>query len=180
MARNRPDDLVEVLRQVELGELFSLDLGVAVLVGAAGGWLGAEHFDVASAAAGTAANLIGVVVGTVVAALAIISAFMGPELLRKLELLDRDPVYYLGPFLITAVLGVAAAFATIALAATPLTADDWVHVTVAAAAGFFTAWTLGSLLHSLSTLVQFVRYQAEAAQVTEEDVAAFKRRREVG
>ncbi len=75
---------------------------------------------------------------------------------------------YLAPFIFTAVLGVLASLALLALGLTATTALPAWRGTIGATAGLLTVWTLASLLPALDTLVQFISLKSEAAALPEE------------
>lgn len=114
-----------------------------------------------------AATLVGVVIGAVIAAAAILGAFLDQEFLRKLKRIERDPVYYFAPFLFTAFLGVVGEI--LLLVILPLeTAPTWLLATLAGFGGQAIGWTLGSLIYDLDMLVQFLQLQTAAADVEDE------------
>jgi hypothetical protein len=102
------------------------------------------------------AGLVGVVIGAVLAGVAVQAAFMDGAFLRKVARIGRTPVYYLAPFLFTATLGVLASLSVTVLAFTSLTAEAWFRGAAAGTVGFTAVYTLASLLHGLDTLVQFI------------------------
>lgn len=170
-----PAPRVERLRDAfdfRLSELLGLDLLAGVVGGAAGACAG--YFAPASLAvgAGAAATLVGVTIGATVAGVALLGSFLDQEFLRKLRLIDADPVRPMTPFLFTAALGVVAALFLLCLAFLPETAPRPVLPVAAGLAGFAAFWCLASLLPALDTLVQFVRLRDDAASVPDHVVAA--------
>lgn len=169
-----PAQRVEHLRDAfdfRLSELVGLDL----LAGAAGGAAGAcaGYFAPGSlaAGAGAAATLVGVTIGATVAGVALLGSFLDQEFLRKLRLIDADPVRPMTPFLFTAALGVVAALLLLCLAFLPGTAPRPVLPVAAGLAGFASFWCLASLIPALDTLVQFVRLRDDAASLPDHVVA---------
>jgi xanthosine utilization system XapX-like protein len=82
-----------------------------------------------------------------------------------LKRINREPVRYLGPFLFTAVLGVASMFGLIAVSALPPAPPEWLLASLMGITGTLVGWTLASLIPDLSMLVQFVHLQEAAAEV---------------
>lgn len=149
-------------------EFFSIDL-LAAVGGAVGGVLLALHHPaLVTTALPTLAGLVGVIIGAVLAGVAIQSAFMDERFLAKVNRIDRDPVRYMAPFLFTAVLGVVAALALTFLALTTSTAPGWWRGLIGGVAGFFSLYALVSLIPGLDTLVQFIGLKAEAAKIEDE------------
>lgn len=149
-------------------EFLKIDLLAGLLGGAGGALLGTLRPELLSSGLPTLAGLVGVVIGAVLAGAAIQSAFMDEKFLAKVHRIGRDPVTYLAPFLFTAVLGVFAALAVTALAFTSITAPGWWLGTISGVAGFFSVYTVVSLIPGLDTLVQFIGLKSLAAQVPDE------------
>jgi hypothetical protein len=116
-----------------------------------------------------AAGLLGVIVGAVIAGVAILTAFMDQAFLRKLAAIDRNPVRYLGPFLFTAVLGVFAMIFLIALSTMSSRSPGVLLAIFGLVAGFLTIWTIASLLPCLSMLVEFMGLKTDALGVPDEE-----------
>lgn len=114
-----------------------------------------------------AATLVGVVIGAVIAATAILGAFLDQEFLRKLKSVGKDPAYYVAPFLFTAFLGVIGEI--LLLIVLPLSsATTWLPATLVGAAGVAIGWALGSLIYDLDMLDQFLHLQSAAADGDDE------------
>lgn len=149
-------------------EFLKIDL-LAGLLGAAGGaLLGSLRPQLLPTGLPVLAGLVGVIIGAVLAGAAIQSAFMDEKFLAKVHRIGRNPVTYLAPFLFTAVLGVCAALAVTVLAFTSVTAPTWWVGTISGTAGFFSLYTVVSLIPGLDTLVQFIGLKSLAAQVPDE------------
>lgn len=86
---------------------------------ASGGWLGSTTSGEVKEAIAVAAALVGVVVGAVVAGMAIQTAGFDRSFLRELAAINRDPAHYLSPFLATAVIDISALLMLLAWAAVP-------------------------------------------------------------
>lgn len=115
-----------------------------------------------------ASQVMGVVLGAVVAGVSIQAAFFDQEFLRKIRAINRDPVSYLAPFLFTAVLGVIAMLGMLVLATlTPATKPP-VLATIGGLTGFLTVWALASVLPCMATLVQFIGLKMDALDVPDD------------
>ncbi|MFI6457980.1 hypothetical protein ACIBF6_41310 [Streptosporangium amethystogenes] len=115
-----------------------------------------------------AASLVGVIIGTVLAGVAVQAAFMDQSFLRKLRAIGRDPVYYLAPFLFTGVTGVIGMLTLLVLSAMSANTHIVVLAPFGSVAGFFTVWSLASILQCLAMLVQFVGLKMDAADVPDD------------
>lgn len=170
MVKNSPETLWEALDTLRPSEVFRLDLLLASAGGGGALWLALAMPDQISAVMPVAAAFVGIVVGAVVASVALVAAFMDRGFLRKLQLINRDPIRYLTPLLATALLGILAAMSLLLISATPPSAPAVWRGAIAFVTGLFVFWTLTSLVSNLSLLVGFVRLQEIAARVTNEDV----------
>jgi hypothetical protein len=163
-----------------LSELLGFDL-VFGLIGAGGGtYLALQHAEGLAAPVAAAAGLVGVVLGAVVAATAIVTAFMDQGFLRRLALLPagrNEPSYYLAPFLFTGVLGVAGGLSLLVLISLTPTSHAWARGVVGAGSGFFTVYTIASLMPALDAIVQLTSLRHEAAQVSDDAVERLRTRR---
>jgi cytochrome bd-type quinol oxidase subunit 2 len=162
------DSLLSVLLDFKLSQILGLDLLLGIGGAGGAGYLALNHPESLRDAASASAQIVGVIVGLSLAGVAIQAAFFDQAFLRKSRSIGADPIRYLAPMLFTTTLGVLAALATIVVIAVPSTAPDWLLATSAGIAGFLVFWTLGSLLHNLTTLVSFVRLQADAADVSDD------------
>lgn len=133
-------------------------------------WLGVVHPNALSAAVGTAAALVGVVVGVVIATATIVVAFLNPVFLRKMRAIDEDPVEYLAPYLLSGVLGTVGSIACVVLATLPATAPTWLVAFMGGTSGFLVLYALASMIPNLTNLVRFIRLQADAAEVPDDMV----------
>lgn len=170
------------VRAVTVGDLLKIDIALGVLGAAAGFYVTIEHPAAIGRVIPVLTGLVGVVIGAVIAGLALLSAFMDQKFLRTLSLIDESPRRPMRPFLFTVVLGVIAAFFLVVLAAFDADATSaWLLAPLTALSFGSAAWTLGSLLPALDVLVQFVAVQETAAQIDEESLIrllAEKARRE--
>lgn len=161
-----PKSLGEAL-DFKVSQLLQVDLvvGVGGAVGAA--WLAAKDPALLKEMLPLAIGLVGVVIGAVVAGVAVLAAFLDQPFLRKLRAINKEPVRYLRPFLFTATLGVVASLACLLLL--PLvSATLWVRLPIAVIAGLSAFWTIASVVPDLHMLVQFVGLQFDATDVPDD------------
>jgi hypothetical protein len=175
-AKPPPQNLWQAFDSLRPSEILRADLFIGLGVGFLGAWTASIDREAFDGALSMAAEMVGVVVGTVIAGTAVIAAFLSSTFLRKLQLINREPVRYLTPFLFTAALGVAAMFAVLGAGAIPASAPEWLFVVLAFVASWLVAWTLASLVPDLNTLVQFVRLQEAAGAVPDDEVADIRAR----
>ncbi|GGB81337.1 hypothetical protein GCM10011314_21180 [Knoellia flava] len=153
---------------LKLSEILQFDLWVGVAGGA-----GAVAAALVAPSAllntlGVASQVMGIVVGAVIAGVSIQAAFFDQAFLRKLRAISRDPVSYLAPFLFTAVLGVAAMIGMLVLSALTPTTIPAVLATIGGITGLLTVWALASILPCLATLVQFIGLKVAALDVPDD------------
>jgi hypothetical protein len=115
-----------------------------------------------------AAGLTGVIIGAVIASVAVQTAFMDQTFLRKLRAINREPVRYLAPFLFTAVISVFAMLGLIVLSTLSSKSALALLSVVGGLVGLFLIWGITSLLYCLDTLVQFVGLKMDAADVSDD------------
>jgi hypothetical protein len=152
----------------KLSEVLRLDLGVGVVFGTAALVLSFTYPDAVVRAAPGAIGVVGVIVGAVIAGISFQAAFMDQTFLRKLRAIEYEPVYFLAPFLFTAVLGVASMLLLIMLSAvSPKAPEPWIAL-VGTPTALLTAWTIASLIPGLATLVQFVGLKMDALDVPDD------------
>lgn len=161
---------------MRLGEVLQLDFWLGILGGAGFFALGyfapARFFGVVAATT----ELVGVVLGAVLAAVAVLVAFYDQPFLRKLRRIGRDPVRYLGPFLFTLVTGVIAMLGLLVLAALDKSDPRLLLGGIGLVVGFFAVWTLASLLPLMATLVQFINLKVDALDVPDDvDIPATRK-----
>ncbi len=125
-----------------------------------------------------AAGLVGVIIGTVVAGVAIQTAFMDQSFLRKLRAINRDPIRYLAPFLFTAVLAILAMAGLTILSTFSVKSPAAILATISGLVGLFSIWAIISLLYCLTTLVQFMGLKVDALDVPD-DPAEIEAAREI-
>ncbi|WP_434743437.1 hypothetical protein [Micromonospora sp. SH-82] len=153
-----------------LSELLRADFGTGAAFGVAALILSFSHPDAVLRAAPGAIGVVGVIVGAVIAGISFQAAFMDQAFLRKLRAIQSEPVYYLAPFLFTAVLGVISMLALIVMSAVSPQAPETLIALISAPTTLLTTWTIASLIPGLSTLVQFVGLKMDALDVPD-DVA---------
>lgn len=172
MGRNRaaepPSSLTEALRRFTLDEILRLDLYVGILGGVGAGLLAFYAPDKLDGVIVVAASLVGVVIGAVLAGVAIMSAFLDQAFLRKLKAIGREPVRYIEPFLFTAWLGIMSAFSLLVFVALPNATPQWLFIALAGLSGLLSTWTLGSVVWDLDMLVQFLGLQVDAADIPDD------------
>ncbi|MGI5285135.1 hypothetical protein ACQEVF_17625 [Nonomuraea polychroma] len=152
----------------KLSEILQADFVVALLAGTGAVVLSLVSPEALLRAVPVAAGLVGVVIGAVLAGVAVQAAFMDQAFLRKLRAIGKDPNHYLAPFLFTGVTGVFGMLALLPLAT--MSKDTWPALLsiTAAVASFFTVWSLTSILHGLAMLVQFVGLKMDAVDVPDD------------
>ena len=149
-------------------EVLKYDLYIA-LAGLVGGVLAeVKSITALPLLIAVAAGLVGVIIGAVIAGVAVLAAFMDQSFLRKLKAINREPVRYLAPFIFTAVIGVIASLTILVVAAIPPDAPVWLRGTAGGLAGFFVTWTITSLLPDLKMLVDFVGLKMDATDVPDD------------
>ncbi|MEW2429103.1 hypothetical protein AB0877_13915 [Micromonospora sp. NPDC047644] len=152
----------------KLSEVLRVDLGVGVAFGIAALALSFSHPDAVLRAAPGAIGVVGVIVGAVIAGISFQAAFMDQAFLKKLRAIESEPVYYLAPFLFTAVLGVTSMLALIVMSAVSPKAPEALIALVSTPTALLTTWTIASLIPGLATLVQFVGLKMDALDVPDE------------
>ncbi|MER7586912.1 hypothetical protein ABTW72_05170 [Micromonospora sp. NPDC127501] len=152
----------------KLSELLRVDLAIGVLFGVAALALSFTYPDAVLRAAPGAIGVVGVIVGAVVAGISFQAAFMDQAFLRKIRAIGMDPVYFLAPFLFTAVLGVVAMLGLIVLAALSPKAPEVAIAVVSTPTALITTWSIASLVPGMATLVQFVGLKMDALDVPDE------------
>lgn len=161
---------------LKLSELLQADFFLGLLGGAGALTLALIAPDALLGGVAIAAGLVGVILGAVIAGVSIQAAFFDQAFLRKLRAIRKDPVYYLAPFLFTAVLGVAAMLGLLVLSVLSPATHPAVLGVVGGLTGFAVVWTIGSLLPSLATLVQFIGLKMDALDVPDDiDISPEKR-----
>ena len=115
-----------------------------------------------------AAGLVGVIIGSVIASVAVQTAFMDQSFLRKLRAINRKPVRYLAPFVFTAGISVFAMLGIIILSTLSDKSNVVLLGVVGSLTGLFTIWAIASLVYCLDTLVQFVGLKMDAVDVPDD------------
>jgi hypothetical protein len=171
--------VVEVMRKGLLGPLWKalhfepseiLRVDLFLGIAGAGGAVGMALVAPAALLRGVpvAAGLIGVIIGAVIASVAVQTAFMDQAFLRKLKAIRREPVRYLAPFLFTAVISIFAMLGLIVLSTLSDKSDLVLLSVVGGLTGLFLIWAVASLLYCLATLVQFVGLKMDAVDVPDD------------
>jgi hypothetical protein len=171
--------LWDALRQLSLGEVLQIDFWIGLAGGIGGLVLGLRYPTQLIEAVSVIAGVVGVVIGAVIAGVAIQSAFLDQSFLRKLRAIGKDPVDYLTPFLFTTVIGVFALLALLILSVVTPTANTAALATLGAIGGLFTCWAVASLLPGMATLIQFVGLRQDAIDVPDDiDIRPGRRRQQ--
>ncbi len=168
MIRRHDENLLSVLGRFRLHEVLRGDLAVGVLGGVGAAVLAQTRPILVTAMSAVAVGLIGVVIGAVLAAASLIVAFLDPGFLRKLRMIDEDPVDYLAPYLFTGVLATVGSLLAIALAATSPTAPTWWLVPLSGAVGLFGGWAIASIIPNFTNVIRFIRLQQDASAVPDD------------
>jgi hypothetical protein len=155
----------------KLSEVIRYDFFIGLAGGAAFLWLSLRHAAKLNDVLPLATGLIGVVIGAVLAGVAVLAAFLNQPFLRKLRAINREPTRYLRPFLFTAFLGVIAALLSMLVAGLPATAPVWLSATLGGLDGMAIAWTITSVIPGLGMLVEFVGLQFDASDVPDDFAA---------
>lgn len=172
--------LWDALRQLSLGEVLQIDFWIGLTGGVGGLVLGLKYPGQLIGAVSVTAGVVGVIIGAVIAGVAIQSAFLDQAFLRKLRAINKDPVEYLTPFLFTAVIGVFALLSLLVLSVVTKTANTAALATLGTIAGFFSCWAVASLLPGMATLVQFVGLRQDAIDVPDDIDIGREGRRQAG
>ncbi|GLY97652.1 hypothetical protein [Actinoplanes sp. NBRC 103695] len=159
----------------KISEMARVDLGVGVLFGAVALTLSFVNPEALLRSVAGAVQIVGVVVGAVIAGISFQAAFMDQSFLRKLRVIGSEPVYYLAPFLFTAVIGVLAMVGLIVLSALSPSSPKLLIAIVSTPVAILTMWTIVSLIPGLATLVQFVGLKMDALDVPDDGSAASPR-----
>ena len=153
---------------ITLSEILSYDLLLGVCGGAGGIYLAFHSPSSLHNVEGVAVGVVGVVIGTVVAGIAVIAAFLDTQFLRKIHQIGKRAERYVSPFAFTAAIGVISSLFLVFSIALPPHAPKWLMVTSAGASGLFTVWTLASFIPLLSNLMDFVGLKGDAAEVPDD------------
>ncbi len=167
MTRAEPPGSLFQALNFRASDVLRFDLLIGLLGCGGGIWLALASPKTLARVLPLAATIVGIVIGAVLAGVAVLAAFLDQSFLRKLRAINREPVRYLSPFLFTATLGVLAALFVLAVVALPKSTPTWVLATGAGVTGLFTFWTIASVIPNLNTLVQFVGLQYDASDVPE-------------
>jgi len=144
-------------RQIWWGEyVFGL------LGGVGGGWVGYDRPTEVSQVVAITAALVGIVVGGVVAGMAILAAGLDTSFLVKLNSLGIKSERYLTPFLGTTAIGIVAIVVSASWVVLAGVNNSLTVTAFGAGSGALTLWALASLIPALGTLVQFVGLRQES------------------
>ncbi|GAA3516575.1 hypothetical protein FHR32_000303 [Streptosporangium album] len=163
----------------KLSEVLQLDFALGVLAGGAAVSMALVEPEALLRTVPVAAGLVGVILGAVLAGVAVQAAFMDQPFLRKLRAINRDPVHYLAPFLFTGVIGVFGMLGLVVLSAMSKDTNVAVLAVTGTVSGLFTVWSMASILHCLAMLVQFVGLKMDAIDLPD-DVEVPRRNSAIG
>lgn len=141
------------------------DFIIGLLFGGAAIWMAISSPERLERVVPWSIGLIGAVIGTVVAAAAILSAFLDQAFLKKLKRIESSPIPYFAPFIFTAFVCTMAALLLLVLGALPLSTPTWLRATTAGVTGIATGWGLASLLFALDALVGFLELRELAIEL---------------
>ncbi|MGW0839170.1 hypothetical protein ACWD26_03230 [Streptomyces sp. NPDC002787] len=132
---------------------------LAAVCGAAGGaWLGHDGDLPMDETLGVAVSMVGVIIGSVFAILAMITRACDNTFLRKARKAGILPITnYLWPFFTVIAMAVLSTVFLLVVAGVSEDAPTPLRMMAGAAAGFCVLWTLASLLPALGALVVFTR-----------------------
>ena len=148
--------------------VLGLDFIVGLLGAVGGVWIGIASPGSFEDTVSLAMEAIGIVIVSAVITGAVVAVIPDHTLLRKLRLMNREPVRLLAPFVFTAALGILAAIITLVLAAVRTSRQTWARVVFSGLSGLTVAWTLASVIPALKALVEFTRLKDAAAQLPDE------------
>jgi hypothetical protein len=142
---------------------------VSAVLGAAGGaWIGHDDDLPMEPVLGVAASMIGVIIGAVLASLAMITRACDTSFLRKASKAGILPITdYLWQFFTVIAMGILSIVSLLLVAAVSEEAPTELRVAAGALAGFFVLWTLTSLLPALGALIVFTRLIEKTAGIRE-------------
>jgi uncharacterized membrane protein len=167
MARNLLGHLWNAL-DFRLSEVLRADFFLGLAGGGGAAALAVVDPDALLRSVAVAGGLIGVIVGAVIAGIAVQTAFMDQAFLRKVRAIDSDPITYISPFLFTAVIAVFATVGVIGLSTLSAKSPVVLLAIVGGFTGFFSIWAIASLLYCLTTLVQFMGLKMDALNVSDD------------
>ena len=165
--REEIQNVTGLLLSVPLKKMLGLDLVVGLLL--AGGAFYLEVYEDGNYVADTlpaTANLVGVIVGLSLAAIAIQTAFLDLEYLRLAHVAGLDPVKTLRTAAWTVVLGVVASLLVIVRSALPDSSPEGLTLMIGTAAALFVGWAIASIPSTVTTLISSIRLRTSAATIT--------------
>jgi hypothetical protein len=155
------------------GEVLRWDAGVGLLGAVGGGLLmTSDRADIAVLVS-VASGFVGVVIGAAIAGAAVLAAFMDQPFLRKLGALGYTAGFFLAPLVFTAILGVVAALCLLLVLGLG-NAPHTVRLVPGILAGFFTVYSITSLLPAIANFTQFAETKSEAAKIPDDRIPPAK------
>lgn len=146
-------------------ELFTWDFFFGITTGIAGAYLSFIREEPNQGLNNALIGIVGVVLGAIIGAVAIVSAFMDSEFIRKIHAIDREPVFFLRPFIFTAALSTMSLILLVSTLFLPENAPRLITVPLTFLSTATAGWTLGAIFPLLGTLVAFLDLKSEAAKV---------------
>ncbi|MEU7472158.1 hypothetical protein AB0A94_27175 [Streptomyces sp. NPDC044984] len=140
----------------------------ATFGGAGGAWLGHDDDLPLDEVMGVAVSMVGVIIGSVFAILAMITRACDNSFLKKARKAGLLPVvHYLWPFFTIIAMGVLSILFLMVVAGISEDAPVALRMTAGAAAGFCVLWTLAGLLPALGALIVFTRLIEKTSGIQE-------------
>lgn len=140
----------------------------ATLGGAGGAWLGHDGDLPIEEALGVAVSMVGVIIGSVFAILAMITRACDNTFLRKARKARILPITnYLWPFFTVIAMGILSTICLLVVAGVPEDAPTPLRMLVGGMGGFFVLWTLASLPPALGVLIVFTRLVEKTSGISE-------------
>jgi hypothetical protein len=112
--------------------------------------------------------MIGVIIGAIVGGLAMMTRSFDTQLLKKLRRIGVKPTEFFGPFLSVIFLGVLSGIFLLAISGLPACMATGWRTFLGAVAGILTLATLAALLPAMGSLIAYVDFLEEAAQVRDD------------
>lgn len=164
MSKEAINNNSDLIRSLPLAKFLSLDLLVGITFGLGGLYLElVEDGKPMMAALPATANLVGVIVGLSLAAMAIHAAFLDFGYLREAATAGIDPVIPLRTAAWTVTLGVAASLMLIVRLALPEGAPEWLFAISGGVTSLLVGWSIASVPSNVTTLISAIRLRQSAA-----------------
>lgn len=169
MASSGTLDMLKQLAGERLRPWAQFDFWLGAAAGGLFAWASWTHPEAVLRPTSAALGLVGVVLGSVIAGVAIQTAFMDQEFLRKLKAINSAPIRYLAPFIYSALLGIGAMVGLLGLSVVTASWAQWLISLMSGAAWFLTVWCVASLLPCLAMITQLADLKSIAAKKRDPD-----------